>query len=203
MRFDLRRVGMPREGMVKMLGWLTLLVFGGAGILLIYFQKRHLLQVLIGEGDILLQVIMGVFAGLFIGVAAWAIIQFPFMRPIRLRYSNMIGPLMSRRSDRLFVSLCAGVGEELFFRGALQYWFGIVITAVLFVAIHGYLDPRSWRISVYGVSMTFGMLLLGWMAQRFGLLAPIIAHTLIDVVLLERLNSEWRRRQNRAPGIQS
>ena len=71
---------------------------------------------------------------------------------------------------------------------------GITITAVLFVAIHGYLDPRNWRISIYGLVLTAMMIALGWMAEHQGLLAPMAAHTMIDVVLLEGLHRAWRKR---------
>jgi membrane protease YdiL (CAAX protease family) len=91
------------------------------------------------------------------------------------------------------------VGEELFFRGAVQWWLGIPFTAVVFVAIHGYLDPRDRRIMAYGTLMTLGMMLLGWMAERYGLVGPMLAHTLIDVILLERLHGTWVSLQGRVP----
>jgi membrane protease YdiL (CAAX protease family) len=114
------------------------------------------------------------------------------MAPTRLRYARLIGPWMGHRTDRVLISICAGVGEELFFRGALQHWLGIPLTAVVFVALHGYLDPRDRRTMAYGLFMTVAMMGLGWMAQRFGLLAPMLAHAWIDVVLLERLHAWWR-----------
>lgn len=186
-----------RRGMVHLLGLFTLLFFGGGGMLLILYQDRELLPLLIGEGDIWSQVLLGIASGISIGSFAWWIITWPFMKQLRMRYSSMIGPLIVRRSDRILISICAGVGEELFFRGALQFWLGIPFTAILFVAIHGYLDPRSWRISIYGSFMTLAMIIIGWMADRYGLLAPMLAHTLIDIVLLEHLHAEWRRQIDR------
>jgi uncharacterized protein len=188
---------------VHLLGSLTLLFFGGGGLLLIIYQGRDPLSVLIGISDLWLQIFLGAAMGLLIGSVAWGIIQLRFMRSIRTYYSDMIGPLIASRSDRIFISICAGVGEEIFFRGALQYWLGIPVTAIIFVAIHGYLDPRNWRISVYGGFMTIAMMAIGWVAERYGLLAPIIAHTLIDIVLLERLHSQWRSQQNGHASIQS
>jgi len=64
---------------------------------------------------------------------------------------------------------------------------GIIITAILFVAIHGYLNPRNWRISIYGVFMTAGIVLLGYLAETMGLLVAIVAHTIIDIYLLNRM----------------
>ena len=187
----------PREGRrrtVALLGLLTILFFGLGGLLIIrHVQGRDPWVLLLGPETPGMQLLWGALAGTVIGFAAWGMVAMRFMDPIRAKYARMIGPLMARRSDRLFISLCAGVGEELFFRGALQWWLGIPVTAVLFVAIHGYLDPRNWRISIYGAFMTVAMMGLGWMADHLGLLAPIVAHTLIDVVLLERLHANWRR----------
>lgn len=186
----------PRQKLSPLLGLLTFLLFGGAGVALMIYQERVIAQVLIGNGDLLFQILLGLASGALIAYAAWAIIKQPFMQPVRKHYSSVIGPIMARRIDRIFVSFCAGVGEEIMFRGALQYWLGIPITAILFVAIHGYLDPRNWRISLYGIFMTIAMLLLGWIAQRYGLLAPMIAHTLIDIYLLEQLHKEWKSRSS-------
>ncbi len=185
----------PRKALAPSLAFLTLLLFGAAGVALIVLQERGLRAVLIGEGDVFFQIMLGSVGGILIAFLAWYIIALKFMAPVRSRYSRMIGPLMSRRSDRILVSICAGIGEELFFRGALQFWLGIVATAIIFVAIHGYLNPRNWRISLYGTFLTLAMVALGWAAMEFGLLAPMIAHAIIDIVLLERLHSEWKKDQ--------
>lgn len=176
-----------------LLGGVTLLFFGGGGVLLMEaVQHRSVLDTLKGQG-VLLQVTSGLLVGLGIGAGAWAIIRSPWQGPVRERYARLIGPHIASPWARWGISLCAGVGEELFFRGALQHWLGIPLTAVIFVVIHGYLDPRDRRLLTYGVALTAGMVGLGWMARAQGLLGPIIAHTLIDVVLLERLHTTWRR----------
>ena len=183
-----------RRWMVFLLGGLTLVVFGAGGVALITLvQQRDLWYVLFGKGDLLVQLGVGVGAGLFIGYGARAMIRRPFMRDLDAQFAERLGPRVGRMSDRLFLSICAGVGEELFFRGAVQHWLGILPTAVLFVAIHGYLDPRDRRMLSYGLYMTLGMLLLGWLAQRCGLLAPMVAHTIIDIVLFRQLVGTYRR----------
>ncbi len=180
--------------MVFLLGGLTLLVFGVGGIALITLvQQRDLWSVLFGRGDMLVQVGVGVATGLIIGFGARAIIRRPFMRDLDAQFAERLGPRVRRLTDRLFLSVCAGVGEELFFRGALQHWLGVLFTAVLFVAIHGYLDPRDRRMMIYGLFMTAGMMVLGLIADRYGLLAPMIAHTLIDIVLFGQLVGTYRR----------
>lgn len=177
-----------------LLALFTLVFFGGGGAALIHFvQHRELDAVILGSRGVFFQIATGTAAGMVIAfVAAW-LIDRPWMRAIKLKYARLIGPLLATPADILFVSLCAGIGEELFFRGAMQHWLGIPLTAVLFVAIHGYLDPRSWRMCIYGVTLTFGMMVLGWMASAWGLVAPMAAHTAIDVVLLAKLARGARR----------
>lgn len=186
--------GMPSPRLVLLLAAATLIVFGGVGAwLIISVQDRSLTSVLFGATPIWKQVLIGIASGLVIGAGAWASITRSFLAPVRVKYATLIGPLMPLMAAQVLVSICAGVGEELFFRGALQHWLGIPWTAVVFVALHGYLDPRDVRISLYGIYLTGAMIVLGWLAQEMGLLAPIIAHTLIDIVLLNRLVNDWRK----------
>ena len=75
------------------------------------------------------------------------------------------------------------MGEELLFRGAIQYWLGIWLTAILFVAIHGYLNPKNWKLSIYGVFMTFAIVGIGYFFEYFGIITAMSAHFMIDVYL--------------------
>ncbi|MDX9751799.1 MAG: CPBP family intramembrane glutamic endopeptidase [Flavobacteriales bacterium] len=184
-----------RKGRVLwVMGLLTLLVFGVGGAWLVHqVQGRALWPVVLGEGPWWPQVGAGIGAGLLLGRAAWALAASPLVRPATMRYVGRIGPLVGRPADRLFISLCAGVGEELFFRGAVQFWAGVPATAVLFVAVHGYLDPRNWRLCIYGLALTAAMVLLGLWADRAGLLGPMAAHAALDVVLLQRMHRAWKQ----------
>ena len=182
-----------RRSAVHLLAISTLLFFGIGGLLLIRFvQERDPVAVILGDRP-MLQVPIGIAAGLLIGAVAWAFVSLKMMSAVRQKYARLIGPFLIARHHRIWLSICAGFGEEIFFRGAIQHWFGILITAIFFVAIHGYLDPRNWRISIYGVLMTGGMVLLGILAEKFGLVAPMIAHAVIDIMLFERLHLDWKR----------
>lgn len=176
------------------MGMLTLLIFGVGGALIIHFgQERPIGQVVWGRGGWWWQLGAGLVVGTLMGWLAWLVASSRVVKPAIMRYVVRIGPLMERPADRLFISVCAGVGEELFFRGMVQHWLGIPLTAVLFVAIHGYLDPRNWRLCLYGLALTVIMVVLGLWAEVYGLLGPIAAHAAIDVVLLWQLRQEWCR----------
>jgi membrane protease YdiL (CAAX protease family) len=109
------------------------------------------------------------------------------MRPIRKKYAPLIQNLKLSTTAIVLLSFCAGFGEELLFRGALQPLLGIWITAIIFVAIHGYLNPRDWRLSVYGTVMTLIIVVLGYMTEVWGIFTACAAHMAIDIVLFKYL----------------
>ncbi len=140
-----------------------------------------------GIAPIWKQLLYGAPVGAVAALMARFIVSRRFMDGVRLRYERMFRHLRLNWSEIVFISLCAGVGEELLFRGVLQPLFGIVLTAVVFVAIHGYLNPSDWRISVYGVFMTGVICFLGWMTEVYGIWSAVMAHFVIDVMLLADL----------------
>lgn len=137
-----------------------------------------------GTASIWLQLLIGSFYGLVAALLARRIINMKFMDGVRSRYARMLGGLDLNWSEIVFISLCAGVGEELLFRGAIQPLLGIFLTAFVFVAIHGYLNPKDWRISVYGIFMTAVVFGFGVLTESFGIWTAVMAHTLVDIVLL-------------------
>ena len=132
---------------------------------------------------------MGVFTGTVAGLLAWALITSNYLRPVLDKYGGMVKALELRMWQIVLVSICAGVGEEIFFRGMMQNYFGVWITAVFFVAIHGYLSYKDRKILVYGVFMTLVIAFIGWLDMRFGLTSAMLAHTMIDVVLFYKLTT--------------
>ena len=137
-----------------------------------------------GDGKFGEQLAMGSLAGLMIAIGAHLLIASPLLDAVNTSYARMLGRFRLSISEILLISLCAGVGEEMLFRGAIQPFLGIPITSILFVAIHGYLNPRDWRLSIYGIAMTVGIAWLGYLADSRGLLSAIIGHTIIDIYLL-------------------
>ncbi len=183
-----------RSALMPFLAMITLVGFGGGGVFLIErVQDRALADVLVVSMAPGAQLLWGALVGVGMGVLAWLLVRSRWMREVRLRYAGPIGPWVQEWHVRWAVSICAGVGEELFFRGALQHWLGIPVTALVFVAIHGYLDPRNIRIATYGLLLTGGMLLFGFLARDHGLYLTMVAHTLFDVILLDRLAVTYRR----------
>jgi membrane protease YdiL (CAAX protease family) len=97
-----------------------------------------------------------------------------------------------RVRDGIFLSLCAGIGEELLFRSGIQTYLGWQITSVLFVALHGYLNPWNWRFSVYGLLVLPFIILISIGFYEFGLWFAVAAHFSYDAVLFTIMIKEKR-----------
>ena len=75
------------------------------------------------------------------------------------------------------IGLSAGIGEELVMRGVLQPRYGIVLTSLLFTALHGQYGFSFVLVGLFALS-----LMLGWVARRYGTTHAILAHTLYNVI---------------------
>lgn len=89
--------------------------------------------------------------------------------------------------DLALISIAAGVGEELLFRGVLQSWLEEStgrpwLAAAIAAAVFGAAHAISWTYAV--VAGLIGVY-LGWLLIATGnLLAPIVAHAAYDFVAL-------------------
>ncbi len=106
------------------------------------------------------------------------------MKPVRRFFLQFLKPFELRVGDIIFISACAGIGEELLFRATLQPILGIWITALLFVTLHGYLSIHNWALTVYGIFMVLAAAGLGYLFRDVGIVAAICGHFAIDVALL-------------------
>lgn len=87
--------------------------------------------------------------------------------------------------DNTQISIFAGAGEELLFRGAIQPLLGNTFTSLIFIAIHGYFKFRSPGHILFGVMM-FGLsFTLGLLSEHIGLITAMIAHSVYDLILLQ------------------
>lgn len=173
------------------LGLFTIIVFPLAGFIIdFFFSSESFWNIFTTKKGILNELLIGLCFGIFAGLLAWAIIKLKLLKPVRDKYQGVIGSLRMNLGTIIIVSICAGVGEEILFRGVLQSYFGIWITAIIFVAIHGYLNPRDWRITLYGSYMTLAIVAIGYLHKYYGLTSAMLAHTMIDIVLFIKLTAE-------------
>ena len=105
------------------------------------------------------------------------------VRAVRRTYRGLLKPLFAGIGTRevVVVSIAAGIGEELLFRGALQPEIGLIPASLVFGALH--LAGRDTL--AFGCWVAVMGAALGWLANATGgLLAPILAHVLYDAAAL-------------------
>ncbi|MBL4578041.1 MAG: CPBP family intramembrane metalloprotease [Flavobacteriales bacterium] len=171
-----------------LLGLLTLIGFSSIGGLVIeQFQDVRFFSLFQKATPWYEQIGIGLLYGVITALIGWYIVNMTFLANTRTFFARLIQGLNLSVPDILFISFCAGAGEEILFRGAIQPYLGIWVTAILFVAIHGYLNPKNWRISVYGTYMCIVIAGMGYLSDYFGITTAIAAHFAIDVVLLYAL----------------
>jgi len=172
-----------------LLGLLTLFGFTAVGGLIIeQFLDVRFFSLFQDKMSFHIQVLAGLGYGLATALLGWKIVTTTLLTETKNFFSSLIQGLNLSIWDILFISFCAGTGEEILFRGAIQPLLGVWITAIVFVAIHGYINPKNWRLSIYGVYMCFVIAGLGYMCEYMGIVSAIAGHFMIDVVLLLALN---------------
>ncbi len=150
------------------------------------FMDDHLMIAFEHGRPVLVQIGTGVIAGL----AAAGIIMFlsgrePLVSVLDdFAIFKAISEIKFSPFDRIQISLFAGVGEEILFRGAIQPLLGVWITSVIFIGIHGYFKFKSAGHIFFGLMM-FGLsVMLGYLFEFAGLVAAMTAHAVYDVVML-------------------
>jgi membrane protease YdiL (CAAX protease family) len=99
--------------------------------------------------------------------------------------AEILGPLSG--ASVVALALASGLGEEAFFRGALQPRVGLVIASLLFGLAH--LVPRRELLPWAGFAVLAGVVLGALFEYTGNLLAPTVAH-----VVVNGLNLRWLTR---------
>jgi membrane protease YdiL (CAAX protease family) len=88
-------------------------------------------------------------------------------------------------AEALLLALASGMAEEMFFRGALQPRVGWMAASLLFGALH--FVPRREFLPWTGFAVVVGLLLGAAFDYTGNLVAPVVAHVLINGVNLPLL----------------
>jgi membrane protease YdiL (CAAX protease family) len=134
--------------------------------------------------------LIGVAATIPLLVLFYVLMRWPIgpMAPIRRFSLEVLCPVLSPCTvpDLGAISLLAGVGEEMLFRGTLQaalaresnLWLGLLAASVLFGVLHAITPAYAVMASVMGAYL--GVL---WLATG-NILTPMIVHALYDFLVL-------------------
>ncbi|MCK4908571.1 MAG: CPBP family intramembrane metalloprotease [Planctomycetes bacterium] len=121
-----------------------------------------------------------------IGVVICSALSAKLLRVVRLLEEEFAKILGSLTFWQIFILAgFSAVGEEIFFRGAIQPHLGLIITSLLFGLLHFPVNKKLIPWTVFAVGM--GFLLGGLYLTTGSLVAPIITHFLINFINLFRL----------------
>lgn len=167
-----------------LLGLLTLIVFPIPTFIGLYFlEDTSWIDIFEFDTLKIYPVLKGLVLGVIYAVIALFIMRAPVFKKLPMRIETIVANMHLNIFDCIFMSICAGVGEELLFRSGVQFYLGPIITSVLFVAIHGYLNPFNWRVSLYGMIVLPFILIISYGFIHYGLWFAIAAHFSYDLVL--------------------
>lgn len=116
---------------------------------------------------------------------------------LRQQANDSLGDSLGRCRwyDLVVLALLAGVGEELFFRGMLyegllplNLWVAVVVSNLVF----GLLHAVSWRYFLTATMIGLGMHALAEISETRNLLAPMVAHSVYDLVAFFLLRREYQ-----------
>ena len=165
-------------------GWITLLLFPIPGFLLqLFFNNLTFNDFIDLESYSVLHLFLGLELGIVYGFISYLFVKSPFFEKIPNRIDHLVKAMNLKVHHGIFLSFCAAVGEELLFRAGLQSFIGPILCSLLFVALHGYLNPFNLRFSVYGLLVLPFILLISYGLEPFGLLFCIAAHFSYDAIL--------------------
>ena len=172
---------------MRSISLLRLAIFGEGLLVLIalvWARWRETSFILGGAAE---GVIIGSMAAAGLGAANYYLLcgapDIAGVRSIRRLYVEGLRPIFRNLSAReiTVISLVAGIGEELLFRGVLQTEMGLLPASVIFGLLHmggsGTLVFGCWV-------MLMGGVLGGLAIWTGGLLAPIVAHALYDAAAM-------------------
>ena len=166
------------------LGLVTLIIFPLISWPVWYFADMDIAAVFSVKTSALYSIPTFLSAGILFGLLMIWLTEQPYFEQALSKFKNLLSNFKLNWFHVIFLSVCAGVGEEIFFRGALQPLLGIVPTAVFFVAIHGYYSMKEPKVNIFALFLTLFIVFLGWGAKTYSLYHAIAGHFSYDLVLL-------------------
>lgn len=167
-------------------------------LIILFVQDSHLAAIFFRGSNVLIQIGIGLASGTLIGLAGILMIRLPSFKKILDEYAiiRQIKELNLSPVQIVYVSLIAGISEEILFRGAIQPLIGVWWTSLLFIGIHGYIRLQSITHVLYSL-FTFALsMVLGLLFIHFGLISTIAAHFIYDVVVLYGIKKDVETERN-------
>ena len=120
-----------------------------------------------------------------LSMSAVIALQFPRLRTL-VRVPEALSKIDLSGEKPWIVGLCAGIGEELLFRAALQplvgLWFGALIFSAAHLGTAMVGSTSNIKRVAYMLNVVVAGVALGLVFAHIGLLAAILIHATIDIV---------------------
>jgi membrane protease YdiL (CAAX protease family) len=134
---------------------------------------------------------VGSAGGLFlVGLSEVLILGTPWAKNIEVEFARFMSD--QRGWEIVVLSVLSAVGEELFFRGAVQGALGVAAATIIFGVVHWPVTSKlvAWPLFATGAGALMGVQAI-WMD---GLVAPIMTHFLVNLVRFWRIRSKYGTR---------
>lgn len=176
---------------------LTCLVFLVIAAVIIFVAYAEPLSVFVGPMNVGNQLLFGL--GLSALAAAGSYVSFRMTASSESTRKTIAAYARLDLSgfNPVWISLAAGIGEEVLFRAALQPLLGVWITSVIFLLTHTpvYQFRKLDKATLVQAAGVFGVsVVLGFIYQYVGLLAAVLVHVAIDMVGLYVVRNALRVR---------
>lgn len=179
------------ESWIYRLAWVFYLFLAVVGAFWMGWRERRVgLEHFVDAGTWWLDLAAGILAGVAL-VSIWLAARrwCSSAKRLETQLAELLGPL--DRSEIMGLAMLSGFSEELFFRGAMQGAWGWLPATVLFALLHS--GPgAAYRIWTAFAAVA-GVVLAGLMIWRGNLLAPVVAHTVVNGWNLGRLARDARK----------
>jgi membrane protease YdiL (CAAX protease family) len=173
-----------KKSKLYLLGVITLIAFPIPAFAFLHWQEKiSLFDFLELKSVSIFTVLTGILVGGCYALLAMAVMKLPIFEKVPLKIDALVRSLHLNTFDAIFLSLCAGIGEELLFRSGVQQFLGIWTTSILFVAIHGYFSIKQPMMNLYGLLVLPFILILGYSFEIYGLWFVASAHFSYDLLL--------------------
>ncbi len=175
----------PAPGLLYRVAWVFYLVLAIGGVVWIGVRRGTIpLELFVDPAGWWIDLGLGLGAGgLLLGLWQLGRRLLPSARALEGKLGELLAGVDG--AEVVALALVSGFAEELFFRGAMQAAWGWPLATALFALLH--VGPgrayRSWTV----FAAAAGLLLAGLMEWRGNLLAPVVAHALVNAVNLGRL----------------
>ncbi len=166
------------------MGLVTLLVFPVPTFLTLYYAEGiSPMEVLDTDHLGIIEVGYGIEFGFVYALLSILLLKSRVFDGLPVNVEQVVRSMNLSVWDSLFLSFCAGFGEEILFRSGFQHYFHPLLVSIIFIAIHGYFHPTNWKLSLYGIILLPFIILLSYGFIEFGLWFAIAAHFMYDFVI--------------------